>query len=63
MPGGATVSRWAVWRCPQCGHEEQQLAMALAVGHPCKKVRHVVELHREPDAPVASAASDVTTLF
>jgi hypothetical protein len=48
------VSRWAVWRCPQCGHEEQQLAVALAVGHRCRQVRQLVELHRAPDDAAAT---------
>ena len=43
------VSRWAVWQCPHCGHEEQQLAVAMAVGHRCKRVRRIVELVREPE--------------
>ena len=44
---GEPVSRWAAWQCPQCGHEEQQLTVAVAVGHRCKRVRRVVELVRE----------------
>ena len=35
-----------MWRCPECGHEEEQLAAATAVGHRCRRVRRVVELVR-----------------
>lgn len=47
---GRPVSRWAAWQCPQCGHEEQQLAAAVAVGHRCQRVRRIVELVREPES-------------
>lgn len=46
------MSRWAAWRCPECGHEEQQLAVAVAVGHRCRRVRRIVELVRQPDVEV-----------
>jgi hypothetical protein len=47
---GRTLSRWAAWQCPQCGHVEQQLAAAVAVGHRCKRARRLVELVREPES-------------
>jgi hypothetical protein len=47
--GERPVSRWAAWQCPQCGHEEQQLAVAVAVGHRCRRARRIVELVREPE--------------
>jgi hypothetical protein len=46
------MSRWAAWQCPRCGHEEQQLAAAVAVGHRCKRVRGIVELVREPETVI-----------
>jgi len=43
------MSRWATWQCPECGHEEQQLAVAVTVAHRCRHVRRIVEWVRRPE--------------
>jgi hypothetical protein len=54
------MSRWAAWRCPECGHEEQQLAAAVLVGHRCRQVRRIVEWVRQPE-PVSRGPAGSST--
>jgi hypothetical protein len=43
------MSRWAAWQCPECGHEEKQLARAVMVAHRCRQVRRIVKFVRQPE--------------
>jgi hypothetical protein len=58
--GGGLMGRWAAWQCPECGHEEQQLAVAVMVGHRCRHVRRVVAFVRRSD-PVSRGPAGSST--
>jgi len=54
------MSRWAAWQCPECGHEEKQLARAVMVAHRCREVRRIVKFVRRPE-PVNRAPAGSST--